>query len=320
MAVHLAYVVKQAFRRLGILYVSLLLVCPQMSAAGITPIRVPLPAEGGCVTVDFPNPQSPRWPLPLYLCHYSAEEFNRLQAVSALEGDDLITKVSYQGLANHLLDSRLPSIALAHAQRWYQRVATGVGTDKGVVQVTELVSPYHGCVVQISDDGFTDPCVSARWDKLGRLLAPVFAMPNQPLRQFPFIRQTDEDIMLGRADDMLDWQLHDFRPDLANDEELLITRVGKGLFWGMLEEVKALWPQLQSQAELTENEQAQLFIMAVSKQQTEAVRFLVAQGLDPNAKTAFGDSAVSVATMIDSTSMLQLLSELTKNKASEPQH
>ncbi|MCC5827398.1 hypothetical protein [Alkalimonas sp.] len=171
----------------------------EASAAVVATSAVPLPDVGTCTQEAFNNPSSPKWPLPLYLCHYSAAEFNNLKTQPALDKSWLPNKQSYQGLAYNLQDSRLPSIALAHGQRWYTMLAADASTQDAVVQLTELTSPYYGCVVQISADGFFDPCVSARWDKLGRLLAPVSNLPNQSLRQFPFMLQSGE-VILGEAD------------------------------------------------------------------------------------------------------------------------
>ena len=302
---------------------SIAICLPQANAAeSITaeaaPIAVPLPAVSSCTQVAFTKPSPSKWPLPLYLCHYGAAEFNSLKAQPALDNSWLPGKPSYQGLADNLQDSRLPSIALAQGQRWYKMLATAAATQNAVVQLTELISPYYGCVLQISAEGFTDPCVSARWDKLGRLLAPVSDLPNQSLRQFPF-RLDNGKVVLGEADDTLNWQLHAFEPDLQDVSVPLFQRIGKGLLWGMVEQVSALWPLLSAQGELTENEQAQLFIMAVSKQQAAAVRFLVAQGLNPQASTEFGDTALSVAKMLESETMLQLLSELGANSKSQAQ-
>ena len=61
---------------------------------------------------------------------------------------------------------------------------------------------------------------------------------------------------------------------------------------------------------LSESQQSQLFIMAVAKQQADAVRWLVEQGLNPMATNEYGDNALSVANMIESTAMQDLLSEL----------
>lgn len=296
---------------------------PKAHAAEAQPVNtsptvVALPAVGSCTKVAFTNSSSPKWPLPLYLCHYSAAEFNALKAQPVLDNSWLPNKQSYQGLADNLLDSRLPSIALAHGQRWYRQFADNSEATSAVVQLTELISPYFGCELQLTDAGFTDPCVSARWDKLGRLLAPVSDLPNQSLRQFPFTLQSGE-VILGEADTSLDWQLDAFEPDLQNTTVPLLDRIGKGLFWGKVDKVSALWPQLSAQGELTQSEQARLFIMAVSKQQAAAVRFLVAQGLNPQARTEFGDTALSVANMIESEAMLQLLSELGASSDSQAQ-
>lgn len=291
---------------------------PKAHAADAAATALPLPAVGTCRQVAFNNPNSPKWPLPLYLCHYSAAEFNTLKTQPALDNSWLPSKQSYQGLADNLLDSRLPSIVLAHGQRWYTMLAAEAATQNTVVQLTELISPYYGCELQISADGFTDPCVSARWDKLGRLLAPVSDLPNQSLRQFPFTLQSGE-VILGEADTSLNWQLYAFEPDLQDASVPLFERIGKGLFWGMVEEVAALWPLLSAQGELTENQQARLLIMAVSKQQAAAVRFLVAQGLNPQASTEFGDTALSVAKMIESEAMAQLLTELAESFESKAQ-
>lgn len=287
-------------------------------ATNTPPSVVPLPAVGSCAQLGFVNPSSPKWPLPLYLCHYSAAEFNALKAQSALDKSWLPNKQSYQGLADNLQDSRLPSIALAHGQRWYTMLAAEAATQHAVIQLTELISPYFGCALQITADGFFDPCVSAHWDRLGRLLAPVSDLPNQSLRQFPFTFQSGE-VVLGEADTSLNWQLHAFEPDLQDASVPLFDRIGKGLFWGMVEEVAALWPLLSAQGELTENQQARLFIMAVSKQQAAAVRFLAEQGLNPQARTEFGDTALSVAKMIESEAMAQLLNELAESFESKAQ-
>ncbi len=226
-----------------------------------------------------------------------------------LDNSWLPSKESYQGLADNLLNSRLPSIALAQGQRWYTMLAAEEKASTAMVQLTELVSPYFGCELQISAEGFTDPCVSASWDKLGRLLTPAADLPHQSLRQFPF-RIHDSEVVLGEADNTLTWQLHTFEPDLQDAAVPLLKRIGKGLFWGMVDEVKTLWPLLSAQGELTESDQAQLFIMAVSKQQVAAVRFLVEQGLNPQASTEFGDNALSIAKMLESEAMVQLLTEL----------
>lgn len=288
------------------------------SAADAAATALPLPAAGTCRQVAFNNLNSPKWPLPLYLCHYSAAELNSLKTQPALDNSWLPNKQSYQGLADNLLDSRLPSIALAHGQRWYTMLAAEAATQHAVLQLTELISPYYGCELQITTDGFFDPCIGARWDKLGRLLAPVSDLPNQSLRQFPFTLQSGE-VVLGEADTSLNWQLHAFEPDLQDAAVPLFERIGKGLFWGMVEEVAELWPLLSAQGELTENQQARLFIMAVSKQQAAAVRFLVAQGLNPQARTEFGDTALSVARVIESEAMAQLLTELAESFESKAQ-
>lgn len=280
------------------------------------PTAVALPAEGSCTKVAFNNPRSPKWPLPLYLCHYSATEFTALKAQPALDNSWLPNKQSYQGLADNLLDSRLPSMALAHGQRWYSMLSAAEHASSAVVQVTELISPYLGCELQLTDTGFTDPCLGANWDKLGRLLVPVADLPNQSLRQFPF-RLHDNAVVLGEADSTLSWQLQSFKPDLQDTTVPLFERIGKGLFWGLLEEVTALWPLLTAQGELTESEQAQLFIMAIAKEQTAAVRFLVEQWLNPQATNDYGDSALSIANMLQSEVMLQLLSELAANANSQ---
>lgn len=287
-------------------------------AADTSPTTVALPAVGSCTKVAFTNSSSPKWPLPLYLCHYSAAEFNALKAQPVLDNSWLPNKESYQGLADNLLDSRLPSIALAHGQRWYRQFADNSEATSAEVQLTELISPYFGCELKLTDTGFTDPCVSARWDKLGRLLEPVSNLPNQSLRQFPF-RLDNGKVVVGEADAALSWHLHAFEPDLQNTTVPLLERIGKGLFWGKVNEVTALWPQLSAQGELTQSEQARLFIMAVSKQQAAAVRFLVAQGLNPQARTEFGDTALSVSNMIESEAMLQLLSELSVSSDSQEQ-
>ena len=296
---------------------------PKAHAAEAQPVNtsptvVALPAVGSCTKVAFNNPSSPKWPLPLYLCHYSAAEFNALKIQPALDNSWLPNKQSYQGLADNLLDSRLPSIAVAYGQHWYRQFANNSEATSAVVQLTEFISPYFGCELQLTDTGFTDPCVSARWDKFGRLLAPVSDLPKESLRQFPF-RLDNGKVVLGEADATLSWQLHAFEPDLQDVTVPLLERIGKGLFWGKVNEVAALWPQLSAQGELTQSEQARLFIMAVSKQQAAAVRFLVAQGLNPQARTEFGDTALSVANMIESEAMLQLLSELGASSDSQEQ-
>ncbi|MBZ9611984.1 hypothetical protein [Rheinheimera maricola] len=285
--------------------------------ANTPPTAVPLPAVGGCVKAAFNNPGSPKWPLPLYLCHFSAAEFNALKVQPALDNGWLPNNDSYQGLADNLLDSHLPSIALAHGQRWYRQFADNSEATSAVVQLTELISPYFGCELQLTDTGFTDSCVSARWDKLGRLLAPVSNLPNQALRQFPF-RLDNGKVVLGEADARLSWQLHAFEPNLQDATVPLLDRIGKGLFWGKVDEVAALWPLLSEQGELTQSEQARLYIMAVSKQQAAAVRFLQAQGLNPQATNEYGDSALSIAKMLQSEAMLQLLSEFEANSTNSP--
>ena len=314
-----------AFKAIAILplLISAVLCLPKANAtearAANTPATaVPLPAVGSCTKVAFSNPKSPKWPLPLYLCHYNAAEFNALKAQPVLDNSWLPNKQSYQGLADNVLDSRVPSIALAHGQRWYRQFADNSEATSAVMQLTELISPYFGCELQPTDTGFTDPCVSAHWDKLGRLLAPVSDLPNQSLRQFPF-RLDNGKVVVGEADATLSWQLHAFEPDLQDTTVPLLDRIGKGLFWGKVDEVAALWPQLRAHGELTQSEQARLFTMAVSKQQAAAVRFLVAQGLNPQARTEFGDTALSVANMIESEAMLQLLSELGASSDSQAQ-
>ncbi|PTB84976.1 hypothetical protein C9988_03150 [Pseudidiomarina aestuarii] len=291
-----------------------------LSAAepGVAAQTAPLPAAGTCTQVSFTSSNASKWPLPLLLCQYSVAEFNTLKARPVVDNDWLPNQQSYQGLADNLQDSRLPSIALAQGQRWYTLLAEEAAAQNAVVQLTELVSPYFGCVLQISDEGFADPCVGARWDRLGRLLAPVSDLPNQSLRQFPF-KLLKEEVVLGEADTELNWQLHAFEPDLQDTTVPLFDRIVKGMLWGMVDEVTELWPLFSAQGELTESEQAQLFIMAVSKQHAAAVQFLAAQGLNPQAKTDFGDSALSVAKMLESDSMIQLLNELGASADSQTQ-
>lgn len=287
-------------------------------AANTPPTAVPLPAVDTCTQVAFTKPNSPKWPLPLYLCHYNAAEFNALKAQPALDNNWLPEKVHYQGLADSLLDSRLPSMALAQGQRWYRQFAHDNEATSAVVQLTDLISPYYGCVLQVTEQGFTDPCLGANWDKLGRLLAPVSDLPNQSLRQLPFDLHHGE-VVLGEADSALSWQLHSFVPDLQDAKVPLLERIGKGLFWGLLAEVKALWPEFVAKGPLHENDQAQLFIMAIAKEQAAAVRFLVAQGLNPQATNEYGDSALSIANMLESEAMVQLLTELGASSDSQAQ-
>ncbi|MEE2026102.1 hypothetical protein [Alkalimonas mucilaginosa] len=277
--------------------------------ASTPPTAVPFPAMGSCAKVAFHNPSSPKWGLPLYLCHYSAADFNALKAQPVLDKSWLPNKESYQGLADNLLDSRLPSIALAHGQRWYRMLSAAENSSSAVVQLTELISPYLGCELQLTDTGFTDPCLGANWDKLGRLLAPVSDLPNQSLRQFPF-RLYDNLVVLGEADATLNWQLDSFAPDLQDATVPLLERIGKGLFWGQLDEVTVLWPSLIAKGPLTKRDQVELFIMAIAKEQTAAVLFLAAQGLNPQATNEYGDSALSIAKMLENEVMVQLLSEL----------
>lgn len=86
----------------------------------------------------------------------------------------------------------------------------------------------------------------------------------------------------------------------------------------MVEEVAALWPLLSQQDELTENQQAQLFIMALSKQQAAAIVWLVEQGLNPQASTELGDTALSIAKLIESEAMEQLLTQLLAEAVTTP--
>lgn len=297
---------------LAVILLPLLLSEAAKAATSSPPQAEPLPAAGSCVQVAFTNPSSPKWPLPLYLCHYSAAELNSLKTQPTLNKSWLPGKQNYQGLADNLLDSRLPSIALAHGQRWYTMLAAEATTQHAVVQLTELISPYYGCKLQITTDGFFDPCIGARWDKLGRLLAPVPDLPNQSLRQFPFTLQSGE-VVLGEADTSLNWQLHAFEPDLQDASVPLFERIGKGLFWGMLDEVKALWPDFAAKGPLTEHEQVDLFIMALAKERSAAIVWLVEQGLNPMAKNAMGDNALSIAVLLENEPMVQLLTELTAN-------
>ena len=271
--------------------------------------KIALPALDTCQTVQYYHPASDKLPLPLYLCHHSVTGFNRLADSPAWDNTWLPAKQHYQGLADIVLDSRLPSMALAAGQRWYAMFAAGAEPSRPVVQVTELISPYFGCQLELSEQGFSDPCTSANWDKLGRLLAPVPDLPDQSLRQFPFMLDQQQ-VHLGTADTTLNWQLMSFTPDLHDTALPLLARVGKGLFWGMLTEVKTLWPEVVAMGKLSESQQSQLFIMAVAKQQTDAVRWLVEQGLNPMATNEYGDNALSVANMIESTAMQDLLSEL----------
>ena len=271
----------------------------------------PLPAEDTCQAVSFYHPASDKLPLPLYLCYHSRAGFNTLAAGAAHDKNWHPEKKHYQGLADNLLDSRLASVALATGQRWYSMLDSGQEPRLPVVQLTELISPYFGCVLQVSEQGFKDPCTSANWDKLGRLLAPVADLPDQNLRQFPFVRNQQQ-VLLGATDPTLNWQYMSFKPDLHDAAVPLLTRLGKGLFWGMLDEVKTLWPEVEAMGELSETQQSQLFINAVAKQQTAAVRWLVAQGLNPMASNEYGDNALSVAKMIESEAMQRLLAELSQ--------
>lgn len=271
----------------------------------------PLPAEGSCAEVQFPNPSMLKWPLLLVLCHYSAAEFNALKSQPALDNHWLPEKEHYQGLADNLLDYRLPSIALAHGQRWFQLLAAEIKSNTAVVQLTEIVSPYSGCKLLFTENGLTDPCVGANWDKLGRLLAPVSDYPPQSLRQFPF-KILNNEVVLAEADDALNWQLQSFVPDLQDSSVPLVERIGKGLFWGMLDEVKALWPELVAAGPLTGSEQVDLFMMALARERSTAIVWLVEQGLNPMARDTKGYNAIEVAELLENEAMVQLLTELAR--------
>jgi hypothetical protein len=270
---------------------------------------VAVPPLNSCTEVVFAHATLPRWPLPLYLCHHDAAEFNKLKEVRVLESSWLPAKSNYQGLADSILDSRIASMALAQGRRWYSQMADDTQITAPVLQLVELTSPYFGCTIEITAEGFIDPCTSAQWDKLGRLKSAVAGLPNESLRLFPFAR-TKQKVLLGEADETLNWQYQSFKPNLQDASVPLLDRVGKGLFWGMLSDVKALWPEVEAKGTLTETEQSQLFILAVSKQQAEAVTWLVEQGLNPAATNEFGDNALSVARMIESADMQQLLMPL----------
>lgn len=269
-----------------------------------------LPAVDSCVEVGLNNPSSPNWPHPVYLCHHSAAAFNALKALPAYDPKWSPEKSDMQGLANMWLDSRFPSLALAQSQRWYSQLANAVEATTSVVHAVDLLSPYYGCKIEVTVNGFHDPCLGAEWDRLGRLTNPIEDLPDQALRQFPFV-VGDGHVVLGQADDKLQWTLQSFLPDLMDTSQPLLERVGLGLFWGMVDEVAAVWPRLIAQGELTETDQSYLFIMAVSKQQAASVRFLVAQGVDPRARNESGDDALSFAELIESETMQQLLTELT---------
>lgn len=280
---------------------------------------VELPALGHCQGVTYSHNKVSKWPILLRLCYYSADEFNALLTEPALEPNWLPTQVTYQGLANSLLDSRMASIALAHGQRWYSRLASNNSVTAPVVQLTELLSPYFGCVIVVTDDGFTDPCTSGAWDKLGRLQTPVTGVANQSLRQFPFSIK-EQTVYLGLADDKLAWQLYAFEPNLQDASVPLIERVGKGLFWGLLTEVQVLWPEVTKLGSLSETEQSHLFIMAVAKERGDAIRWLVGQGLNLEATNEFGDNALTTAKMIESEEMVGLITTLIDAKKEQAAH
>jgi hypothetical protein len=288
-------------------------------AMATPPHVVPLPASDRCVFVAFKHPTSSKWPLQLYLCHHSKAEFNKLRAMPALDNNWMPAKRDYQGLANMFLDSRLPSMALAQGRSWFRLLSEEDSAHNRLpyIQLTDLTSPYFGCLLEVTEEGFIDPCLGARWDKLGRLLAPVSDLPDQSLRQFPFV-VSDNQLILGQLDNTNDWTLYSFVPDLHDQSVPLLVRIGQGLFWGMLDEVNALWPELMAQGPLSNNQQSHLFIMATSKEQVAAVRWLAAQGLNPMATNDQGDNALTVARMIKSDIMQKLLTELSAQHSPHP--
>ncbi|CUA88160.1 hypothetical protein [Pseudidiomarina woesei] len=280
---------------------------------------VELPPQGDCQDVTYSHNKVSKWPLLLRLCHYSADEFNALIAEPVLEPNWLPTQVTYQGLANSLLDSRMASIALAHGQRWYSQLAANNATTTSVVQLTDFLSPYFGCAIVVTNDGFSDPCTNATWDKLGRLQTPVTGLANQSLRHFPFSIK-EQTVYLGLADENLAWQPYSFEPNLHDASVPLLERVGKGLFWGLLTEVQALWPEVTKLGSLSETEQSHLFIMAVAKERGDAICWLVDQGLNPAATNEFGDNALTTANMIESEAMVELMTSLMNAQKKQVAH
>jgi hypothetical protein len=337
-----------------------------------------VPSIGSCKALSFQNAAAVKWPLPLWLCHLDGQAAKetlasqdvittdelannspaknaRLKSSSSASPPlDLLTtdippsKADYQLLADLLLRSDVPSMALAqHLLEFLPANKMLSGNKTSAVKVVLFLglSPYFGCQLQYqannaeAEGKFTDPCTGAEWSLQGTPVIAAFDKPVKPLLRFPYQKLNATQIQFGNLAPEFKWQELSFVPDITDSQQPVFDRLLKTVLWGRLADAKTLWPQLlvsgeavpskahskvqakaqqnqqqnQSespalgQAQLTESQQAQLFINAAAKEHLLMLAFLKSQGLNPHAKTEMGGSAQQVAELIQSDKVIAWL-------------
>ena len=175
----------------------------------------------------------------------------------------------------------------------------------------------------------------------------AFDKPVKPLLRFPYQKLNATQIQFGNLAPEFKWQELSFVPDITDSQQPVFDRLLKTVLWGRLADTQTLWPQLfisggtvpskahskvqakaqqnqpqnqqqnqqqnqpespaLGQAQLTESQQAQLFINAAAKEHLLMLAFLKSQGLNPHAKTEMGGSAQQVAELIQSDKVIAWL-------------
>lgn len=181
---------------------------------------------------------------------------------------------------------------------------------------------YFGCQLQYqannakAEGKFTDPCTGADWSLQGTPVVAAFDKPTKPLLRFPYQKLNATQIQFGNLAPEFKWQELSFVPDITDSQQPVFDRLLKTVLWGRLADTQTLWPQLfisggtvpskahskvqakaqqnqqqnqpespaLGQAQLTESQQAQLFINAAAKEHLLMLAFLKSQDLNPHAK------------------------------------
>lgn len=261
---------------------------------------------GGCQLVEWPR--TPTRVLPVFICH-------RTEAmISALPESGADHKVSQQlatRYAHNLADTALAAEVMAMGEQLAHKAGRSIEPQWLVLAALE---PRFGCVTTAQSEtgqfSFYNPCHGDRWDALGQPRHEDSTAPADtlPLMTPPYRFQASK-LMLGELPDQSPISYPPLQPSPpaagAPPEQHLLFAVR----WQEPEMLRRLLGQGAGQAPLTEQQQADILIQAVSMQYLPNILMLLEHGFKPTARTRFGSDAIGVAAIVDNHAITTLLKE-----------